>query len=278
MGNVARPYEFARSIFLLKIGLAFGKLNFRLADVTCSSTGPGSGRMKGISVSITPKNSIHLDSSSAYDLWSRDYDEFENPMLAMVDEAFLKKPLILAGARVVELGCGTGRNVAKIIAAGASSYIGIDQSPKMLEKARVKHPELSFITGDILQTLPIENASVDFILVALVFEHLNSLKPTLSEISRILKPQGQLRILELHSSLHNQGTKAHFKQDDCEITIPSFSHDALEWSREIVNAQLTVVSIDSLIVDQQAIDRCRKLAKHQGKSVLFDISVKKGDA
>jgi SAM-dependent methyltransferase len=54
--------------------------------------------------------------------------------------------LIPPGARILDLGCGTGRLLASLRPA---SGIGVDLSPKMVEEARRRHPELEFRVGDI---------------------------------------------------------------------------------------------------------------------------------
>jgi SAM-dependent methyltransferase len=54
--------------------------------------------------------------------------------------------LIPAGSRILELGCGTGYALAAL---APSEGVGVDFSPAMIAVAREKHPELSFIVGDI---------------------------------------------------------------------------------------------------------------------------------
>src|SRR5437763_16295209 len=54
--------------------------------------------------------------------------------------------LIPPGKRVLELGCGRG----DLLAALKPSYgVGVDFSPKTIEKARVEHPDLAFLVGDV---------------------------------------------------------------------------------------------------------------------------------
>src|SRR5215471_2573779 len=56
------------------------------------------------------------------------------------------KFLIPPGARVLELGCGSG----DLLAALEPSFgVGVDFSPGMIEEARKAHPGLSFFVGDI---------------------------------------------------------------------------------------------------------------------------------
>jgi trans-aconitate methyltransferase len=51
------------------------------------------------------------------------------------------------GEKVIDLGCGTGTLTVEIAERGAE-VLGIDGSPEMITRARVKYPELSFVVGD----------------------------------------------------------------------------------------------------------------------------------
>src|SRR5262245_19747802 len=66
------------------------------------------------------------------------------------------KFLIPEGARVLELGCGTGDLLATL---KPSFGVGVDFSAAMIEQARKAHPDLTFLVGDIeypdfLRSLP----------------------------------------------------------------------------------------------------------------------------
>lgn len=54
--------------------------------------------------------------------------------------------LVPAGARVLELGCGTGTLLASL---SPSAGVGVDISPEMVDEARRRHPELDFVVGDV---------------------------------------------------------------------------------------------------------------------------------
>ena len=64
-----------------------------------------------------------------------------------IDEDLLYlKFLIPEGARVLELGCGTG----DLLAALKPSFgVGVDFSAGMIAQARKAHPDLTFLVGDI---------------------------------------------------------------------------------------------------------------------------------
>ena len=64
--------------------------------------------------------------------------------------------LVPEGMRVLELGCGTGQLLAALQPAAG---VGVDFSPNMVAIAREKHPECTFLVGDVederfLSTLP----------------------------------------------------------------------------------------------------------------------------
>jgi SAM-dependent methyltransferase len=74
------------------------------------------------------------------------------------------KFLIPEGARILELGCGTGHLLANL---KPSFGVGVDFSAGMIAEARKAHPDLTFFVGDIeddafIKTLP---GPFDFILI-----------------------------------------------------------------------------------------------------------------
>jgi len=54
--------------------------------------------------------------------------------------------LIPEGMSVLEIGCGTGQLLAELRPARG---VGVDLSPRMIEIARQRHPEMEFLVGDI---------------------------------------------------------------------------------------------------------------------------------
>src|SRR5689334_4919844 len=56
------------------------------------------------------------------------------------------KFLIPEGARVLELGCGTGDLLAEL---KPSFGVGVDFSDAMIAEAKKAHPDLTFVSGDI---------------------------------------------------------------------------------------------------------------------------------
>ena len=55
------------------------------------------------------------DVADAYDRWSRQYDDDQNATRDLDAFVLRQAPLHLAGARVLEVGCGTGKNSAWLV-------------------------------------------------------------------------------------------------------------------------------------------------------------------
>ncbi len=58
---------------------------------------------------------------------------------------------LLPGARVLDLGCGTGEPVARYLAACGFRVVGVDESERMLEIARRVVPTAEFIRADMCE-------------------------------------------------------------------------------------------------------------------------------
>ena len=94
--------------------------------------------------------------------------------------------------RAIDLGCGTGL-AARAFAREVDAFIGIDLSPRMIERARATglYAELEVAEmGQGLGSKP--DASADLILAADAMVYLSDLAPLLREAARVLAPGGLL--------------------------------------------------------------------------------------
>ncbi|MEH2481557.1 putative TPR repeat methyltransferase [Nitrobacteraceae bacterium AZCC 2146] len=94
--------------------------------------------------------------------------------------------------RAIDLGCGTGLAGAAF-AAQAGEIIGIDLSPRMIERARATGFYAELKVAEIVDGLRRRPAaSADLILAADVLIYLHDLAPLLAEVARVLVPGGLL--------------------------------------------------------------------------------------
>jgi ubiquinone/menaquinone biosynthesis C-methylase UbiE len=102
------------------------------------------------------------------------------------------------GARVLEVGCGTGA-VARMLAAwpGVGEMVGVDPSPILLAKARELAQGIgvvTFVEGD--GRLRFDDEDFDAVVLHRVLSHVPGPERVLAEASRVLRPRGGLAVFE----------------------------------------------------------------------------------
>ena len=101
--------------------------------------------------------------------------------------------LVSAGSRVLEIGSGSGRDAARLLAAGMDVTI-LDASRAMLEQAVETHPELAGheLMVKLPGRIPVEAAEFDAVLSRATLMHvgLESLSHVFDEIARTVKLDG----------------------------------------------------------------------------------------
>jgi demethylmenaquinone methyltransferase/2-methoxy-6-polyprenyl-1,4-benzoquinol methylase len=100
-----------------------------------------------------------------------------------------------ADAVVLDLCCGTGDLAFSLARAGKARVVGADFSHAMLVRARAKSAAMPFFEADALG-LPFADESFDLITTAFGFRNLANYEAGLREIQRLLKPGGEVAILE----------------------------------------------------------------------------------
>jgi SAM-dependent methyltransferase len=102
---------------------------------------------------------------------------------------------LVSGARgsVLDLGCGTGRNLP-LLPAGTRA-VGLEPSWETLQRARRRAPGVPLVVGSA-EALPFRAAAFDTVLSGLVFCSVPDATRGLREVRRVLRPDGQLRMLE----------------------------------------------------------------------------------
>jgi ubiquinone/menaquinone biosynthesis C-methylase UbiE len=103
--------------------------------------------------------------------------------------------LLVAGAdgAVLDLGSGTGRNLS-LLERGAQP-VALDISLEALQWARRRAPAVPLVVGRV-EELPFRTATFDTVLSGLVFCSVDDPRRALAEVKRVLRPDGELRMLE----------------------------------------------------------------------------------
>lgn len=127
-----------------------------------------------------------------------DWDQLARDVLGAYDLPGAITDLVPPGAVSVDLGCGTGEVIERMLGV-SSEVIGVDGSARMLDLARRRFSadasRVSLRIGD-LEHLPLRDGEVDFISINMVLHHLGSPSSALEEARRVLRPGGRLVVAD----------------------------------------------------------------------------------
>jgi ubiquinone/menaquinone biosynthesis C-methylase UbiE len=118
-----------------------------------------------------------------------DYNVFTPDATARLIGAFVRLTGLQPGARVADLGCGSGAFTTLLARAGYDC-VGLDISTKLLAVGRRKYPGIDFVEGDI-ERLPFAPASFDGVLLSGVVHHFPDPSRCAAEVFRVLRRDGR---------------------------------------------------------------------------------------
>ncbi len=146
--------------------------------------------VRGMFTAIAPRYDLinHVLSCNVDHLWWRRAARTFDHILARPD------------SRVLDLCCGTGDMTQALFRRayrGAATIVGADFSHAMLQRATIKSrgKRLAWVEGDALQ-LPFADHTFDLVASAFGFRNLADYDAGLREILRVLRPGGEVGILD----------------------------------------------------------------------------------
>ncbi len=184
-----------------------------------------------------------------YDKKAKSYDLMMAPMEKIGMLKWRKTLVTKAKGLVLEAGVGTGANL--IHYSSDVKVIGVDFSPKMLEIAAQKLPhvlaEIELKLADI-QELPFPDNTFDTVITACVFCSVPDAQKGFQELRRVVKPEGNLYLLE---HVRSEGTVLGKIMD--WINPLTVKHSGVNINRRteksITLASMKIVKVEALFSD-----------------------------
>jgi ubiquinone/menaquinone biosynthesis C-methylase UbiE len=135
----------------------------------------------------------------SYKYFSKFYDSFLEPMNSGLRSIGFKMLPPKSGMKVLDIGCGTGAHLVhyqKVLC----QVSGVDTSPSMLKRARLKLGERADLSLVSASKLPHPDNHFDIILLSTI---LHELAPelrikVLTEARRVRKESGRILIIDFH--------------------------------------------------------------------------------
>jgi len=182
----------------------------------------------------------------AYSRWAATYDLDANRTRDLDQQVTRRLLPERRFARVLELGCGTGKNTATLADIG-SQVVAMDFSAGMLQRARAKidATNVDFVEADLTLQWPSQARAMDLIVGNLVLEHIDDLTPVFAQATQHLVTGGMMLVCELHPFRQYQGTQARFADSNgAPVLIPAFQHHVSEYLRAARDAGLVLRQLD----------------------------------
>ncbi len=144
------------------------------------------------------------------ELWSsnpRDWAEIAEPENRKLFDELLDLTGVGPGTRLLDIACGSGYAAALAAARGAE-VTGIDIAPALLEIARERTPDGTFIEGE-MDALPLEDSRFHVVTSVNGFQFALDPARAIAEATRVLVPGGRLAAATFAEPERNEGTALH---------------------------------------------------------------------
>ena len=130
---------------------------------------------------------------------ARIYDAVVEPFNSALRKYVLKVTAPEVGSRVLEVGCGTGSNLA-LFADSGCEVSGIDMSPAMLDRAKTKLGEAAGLHLGDASAMPFGDGSFDLVVAFLTIHEMPAATRTavVSEMARVVDREGRLLLVDFH--------------------------------------------------------------------------------
>ena len=135
-----------------------------------------------------------------FDNWAKTYDKklfqfwmqkFQTPILKILKET-------PKDARILDISCGSGNLLDKLVKVNFHNLYGFDLSLEMLKVAQKKLPSTVILQNGDVHKLPFSENTFDFVITTEAFHHYYSQKRALLEMKRVTKAGGSIIVVDVN--------------------------------------------------------------------------------
>jgi ubiquinone/menaquinone biosynthesis C-methylase UbiE len=103
----------------------------------------------------------------------------------------------IAGARILDVGCGEGRFCRMLTDRGAIT-VGIDPTLRLVEQARLQHSSGLYLKSRA-EEMPFVDGSFDLVVSYITLVDIPDFRRAIAEMARVLAPKGRLLVANVQS-------------------------------------------------------------------------------
>jgi ubiquinone/menaquinone biosynthesis C-methylase UbiE len=157
--------------------------------------------MEPISNDKNGNSELERINETKWDIRAESFDEKRYNYFRFFQKRLIMKAHLKVGQNFLDIGCGTGwavRYAANLVKESGKAY-GIDFSSKMIEKAKMNslNYENIYFYKTSAKNLPFENNYFNTVICTNAFHHFSKPSKALDEIFRVLRPGGNIYIMDL---------------------------------------------------------------------------------
>jgi malonyl-CoA O-methyltransferase len=186
-----------------------------------------------------------VETLKAYEHWAPLYPPVaHNPLMRGEQIAMAKYWPEIAGARALDLACGSGRYSRLLSDGGAAEVISLDFClPMLMQVANGAKVCAS------MMCLPFANGTFDVVISGLALGHADNVHSWMAEVARVLGKGGVLLYSDFHPEAVHVGLTRSFKGlDDQTHSVPHHNFDVATQIEAVKSAHLTVDALHEVRV------------------------------
>ena len=165
-----------------------------------------------------------LRADEGYRLWASTYSD-ETAISFLEDKLVNAITPPLAGLRLLDAGCGTGR---RLRGNGAASATGLEPSREMIAAGVAADGSLKgveVVIGDVRE-IPIQDRSFDVVWCRLVLGHLPTISEAYAELSRVADMGATVIVTDFHPAAVDAGHRRSFRVNGERFELEHHVHHA----------------------------------------------------
>ena len=220
-----------------------------------------------------------LAASEAYPLWAPTYSD-ETAISFLEDRLVRAVTPPLAGRRLLDAGCGTGRRIRETKAAAA---VGLEPCREMLAAGVAADGPLTgvdLVVGDV-RDMPLQSGAFDVVWCRLVLGHLLEIGRAYAELARVANDGATVIVSDFHAAAAEAGHRRSFRIGDELIEIEHHVHRPADHINAACTAGLALENMREAAIGNDVrpfyedAGRLESYPGHVGLPVVLALSFRK---